>query len=216
MLRRELGEALLENGERAAGLKALEEAMTGLEKSGELGAASSITEELLRVEPNSVRYHQKRVEYAVRSSDRPRLVDAYLALAECLFRSGQLDKSRAVYGRVVELAPDDARARTAMQDAFGTREIPVATLQAVEAEAAAGRRGRRRRAAAAREGAREGARQGARPPPRGHHRGRGAAPAPGERRRSDVKRDESRRRVRAAGRRAAEARRRRRASARAS
>ena len=136
-LRRELGEALLENGERAAGLKALEEAMGGLERSGEFGGASSISEELLRVDPNSVRYHQKRVEYAVRSNDRPRLVDAYLALAECLFRSGQLDKSRAVYGRVLELAPDDPRAQSAMREAFGTRELSQAVIEQAVAEAVA-------------------------------------------------------------------------------
>jgi tetratricopeptide (TPR) repeat protein len=134
-LRRELAEALLENGERAAGLKALEEAMSGLERAGEFAGASSVAEELLRVDPNSVHYHQKRVEYAVRSNDRPRLVDAYLALAECLFRSGQLDKSKAVYGRVLELAPDDARAQSAMREAFGTREMSKAMIQ--EAAAAA-------------------------------------------------------------------------------
>jgi tetratricopeptide (TPR) repeat protein len=134
-LRRELGEALLENGERSAGLKSLEEAMGGLERAGEFAGASSVAEELLRVDPNSVHYHQKRVEYAVRSNDRPRLVDAYLALAECLFRSGQLDKSKAVYGRVLELAPDDARAQSAMREAFGTREMSKAMIQ--EAAAAA-------------------------------------------------------------------------------
>jgi tetratricopeptide (TPR) repeat protein len=136
-LRRELGEALLENGERAAGLKSLEDAMTGLERTSEFAGASSIAEELLRVEPNSVHYHQKRVEYAVRSNDRPRLVDAYLALAECLFRSGQVDKSKAVYGRVLELAPEDARAQSAMREAFGTRELSKAMIQEAAAAAAA-------------------------------------------------------------------------------
>ncbi len=136
-LRRELGEALLENGERAAGLKALEDAMGGLERAGEFAGASSVAEELLRVDPNSVHYHQKRVEYAVRSNDRPRLVDAYLALAECLFRSGQLDKSKAVYGRVLELAPDDLRAQSAMREAFGTREMSKAKIQEAAAAAVA-------------------------------------------------------------------------------
>ncbi|HUO51499.1 MAG TPA: tetratricopeptide repeat protein, partial [Gemmatimonadaceae bacterium] len=131
-LRRELGEALLENGERSAGLKALEEAMGGFERTGDFSSASSISEELLRVDPNSVRYHQKRVEYAVRANDRPRLVEAYLALAECLFRSGQLDKSRAVYGRVLELAPDDVRAQSAMREAFGTREMAKAVMPPAE------------------------------------------------------------------------------------
>jgi tetratricopeptide (TPR) repeat protein len=113
-LRRQLGEALLEDGERAAGLAELEAAMAGFERVGDLHGASAVAEELIHVEPNSVRFHQKRVEYAVRANDKGRLADAYFALAECLFRSGQLDKSRAVYGRVLELAPDDARARAAL------------------------------------------------------------------------------------------------------
>jgi tetratricopeptide (TPR) repeat protein len=84
-----------------------------------------------------VHYHQKRVEYAVRSNDRPRLVEAYLALAECLFRSGQADKSKAVYGRVLELAPDDARAQSAMREAFGTRELSKVLMQEAAAAAVA-------------------------------------------------------------------------------
>jgi len=52
----------------------------------------------------------------VRANDKPQLVDAYLALAESLFRSGQLDKSRAVYGRVLELSPADARAASALRE----------------------------------------------------------------------------------------------------
>ncbi|MBX6330402.1 MAG: tetratricopeptide repeat protein [Gemmatimonadaceae bacterium] len=113
-LRRQLGEALLEDGERAAGLAELEAAMAGFERVGDLHGASAVAEELIHVEPNSVRYHQKRVEYAVRANDKGRLADAYFALAECLFRSGQLDKARAVYGRVLELSPNDARARAAL------------------------------------------------------------------------------------------------------
>jgi tetratricopeptide (TPR) repeat protein len=66
------------------------------------------------MQPNSVRLRQKQVEFAVRSGDKAWLADAYLSLAECLFRSGQLDKSRAVYARVSELSPDDSRARAAL------------------------------------------------------------------------------------------------------
>jgi tetratricopeptide (TPR) repeat protein len=94
----------------------LEATMFGYEREGNLAAASRSADELIRVEPNSVRYHQKRVEYAVRANDKSQLVDAYLALAESLFRSGQLDKSRAVYGRVLELSPADARASSALRE----------------------------------------------------------------------------------------------------
>ena len=46
--------------------------------------------------PTSVRHHQKRVEYAVRSNDRVRLVEAYVELADSLFRSGEPEKARRV------------------------------------------------------------------------------------------------------------------------
>jgi tetratricopeptide (TPR) repeat protein len=118
-LHRQLAEALLEQGDRPGGLAELEATMFGYEREGNLAAASHSADELIRVEPDSVRYHQKRVEYAVRANDKAQLVDAYLALAESLFRSGQLDKSRAVYGRVLELSPAEARA------AFALRELGV-------------------------------------------------------------------------------------------
>ena len=115
-LHRQLAEALLEEGDRAGGITELEATMFGYEREGDLANASHSANELIRVEPNSVRYHQKRVEYAVRANDKPQLVDAYLALAESLFRSGQLDKSRAVYGRVFELSPADPRAASALRE----------------------------------------------------------------------------------------------------
>jgi tetratricopeptide (TPR) repeat protein len=127
-LHRQLAEALLEKGLRAEGMVELEASMFGYEHEGNLGAASRIAEELIRVEPNSVRYHQKRVEYAVRANDKLQLVDAYLALAESLFRSGQLDKSRAVYGRVLELSPADARAVSALRE-LGVELAPPAAPQ---------------------------------------------------------------------------------------
>jgi tetratricopeptide (TPR) repeat protein len=117
-LRRQLAEALLDDGDREAGLRELEAAMIGLERGQDLEGARSMADEIIRLNPNSVRHHQKRVEYAFRTSDRARLPEAYLELADALFRSGQADKARAVYQRVLELAPDDARAQAALS-AFG-------------------------------------------------------------------------------------------------
>ena len=112
--RRELAEAMLEAGNRDGGLKELEAAMAGYERSGDLATAMSVADEIVRLEPSSVKHHQKRVEYAYRSNDRPQLVEAYLALADALFRSGQVDKSRTIYQRVLELSPDDVRAQAAL------------------------------------------------------------------------------------------------------
>jgi tetratricopeptide (TPR) repeat protein len=118
---RELAEAMLEAGNREGGLRELEAAMLGYERGGDLAAATSVADEIVRIDPSSVKHHQKRVEYAYRSSDRPLLVEAYLALADALFRNGQVDKSRTIYQRVLELSPDDVRA----QAALGSMSEPV-------------------------------------------------------------------------------------------
>ena len=136
-LHRQLAEALLERGDRNGGITELEATMFGYERAGNLADASRSADELIRVEPNSVRYHQKRVEYAVRANDKPQLVDAYLALAESLFRSGQLDKSRAVYGRVLELSPSDARAADALRELGVEVEIAPAPMTAAPEPAVA-------------------------------------------------------------------------------
>ena len=112
--RRELAEALLEAGDRETGVRELEVAMAGFEKSGDLTTAMSVADEIVRIEPSSVKHHQKRVEYAYRTNDRPQLVEAYLQLADALFRSGQVEKSRTIYQRVLELSPDDLRAQAAL------------------------------------------------------------------------------------------------------
>lgn len=111
---RELAEALLEAGNREGGVRELEIAMSGFERSGDLTTAMSVADEIVRIEPSSVKHHQKRVEYAYRTNDRPQLVEAYLALADALFRGGQVDKSRTIYQRVLELSPDDVRAQAAL------------------------------------------------------------------------------------------------------
>ena len=79
-------------------------------------SAASVADEIVRLNPESVRHHQKRVEYAFRTNERGRLIEAYLALADALFRNGQVEKSRAIYHRVIDLAPDDLRAQAALEN----------------------------------------------------------------------------------------------------
>ncbi len=111
---RELAEAMLETGDREGGVRELEIAMLGFERAGDLGTAMSVADEIVRVDPSSVKHHQKRVEYAYRSNDKGQLVEGYIALADALFRNGQVDKSRSIYQRVLELSPDDVRAQAAI------------------------------------------------------------------------------------------------------
>ena len=113
-LRRELAEAMLEAGDRNGGIRELENAMASAEHAGDLEFASTVAEEIARLEPDSVKHHQKRVEYAYRTNDRPRLIEAYLALGDSLLRVDQIDKARSIYQRILDLAPDEARARAAL------------------------------------------------------------------------------------------------------
>ncbi|HYD51840.1 MAG TPA: tetratricopeptide repeat protein, partial [Gemmatimonadaceae bacterium] len=113
-LRRELGEAMLEAGQREDGLDELEHAMTAFERADDLESAASVADEIVRANPGSVRLQQKRVEYAFRTNDKPRLVEAYLDLASALLHGGQSEKARAVYQRVLDLAPDEPRAVSAL------------------------------------------------------------------------------------------------------
>jgi tetratricopeptide (TPR) repeat protein len=96
-----------------------------MEKSDDLEGARSIAEEIIRINPASVRHHQKCVEYAFRSNDKPRLLEAYIALADALFRDGQTAQAKKVYMRVLEIAPDEDRASSALE-ALGPEPEPEA------------------------------------------------------------------------------------------
>jgi tetratricopeptide (TPR) repeat protein len=114
-LRREYAEAMLEDGDRPGGIAELEVAMNGAENFDDLELAMAIADELGKLEPQVVKHHQKRVEYAFRRNDRPRLVEAYLTLADALMRNEQSEKARAVYQRVLELSPDNMQAQAAVE-----------------------------------------------------------------------------------------------------
>jgi tetratricopeptide (TPR) repeat protein len=114
-IQRAEAERMLEAGDRPNGVQKLEQVAAELERIGDLERALTIIDELIRLTPDSTRHHQKRVELAFRSNDRAKLIDAYLELGDALFRSGEERKARAVYQRVLELAPEDARAQAAVE-----------------------------------------------------------------------------------------------------
>jgi tetratricopeptide (TPR) repeat protein len=114
-LRRQFAEALLEAGERAEGIAELEATMAGYEKDGDLDTAGSIAEEIVRLEPKTIRFHRKRVEFAFRSNDRALLAEVYVELADALLADGQAQNARVVYQRVLDITPDDVRAQAAIE-----------------------------------------------------------------------------------------------------
>ena len=123
-LRRDLAEAMFDAGDRAGGIRELENAMGGAERAGKLELASTLAEEIARLEPEQVKHQQKRVEFAFRTNDRGRLIDAYLALADVLVRSDLPEKARSIYQRVLNLAPDEPRATVALDTLAGPAIAP--------------------------------------------------------------------------------------------
>ncbi|HEV8382025.1 MAG TPA: tetratricopeptide repeat protein [Gemmatimonadales bacterium] len=109
-----LGEALVEQGERERGIEELDLATAGYENAGNLAHARELVDEVLRLDPNSVRHRQKAVEFAFKAGDKPKLIDAYLELADAFLRSDLPDKARAVYARVAEHDPTNERANAAL------------------------------------------------------------------------------------------------------
>src|SRR5438445_621936 len=109
-----LGEALIEEGERERGIEELDHASAGYENRGNLEQAQGLVDEILKLDPNSVRHRQKLVEYAFKSGDKAKLIDAYLELADTLLRQDLPDKARAVYQRVAEHDPTNERAKGAI------------------------------------------------------------------------------------------------------
>src|SRR5437773_2083284 len=109
-----LGEALIEQGDRERGIEELDLAAAGYENAGNLSHARDLVDEVLRLDPNSVRHRQKAVEFAFKAGDKAKLIDAYLELADALLRSDLPDKARAVYARVAEHDSRNERAKAAL------------------------------------------------------------------------------------------------------
>jgi tetratricopeptide (TPR) repeat protein len=99
--------------------------------------AYALNEEILRAERNSIRHQQKRVELSYRQGDRARLVDAYNELADALLRSNDADKAVAVYQRVLEHDPTNARARAALDTLAPAPQAPAATRLSAQRPVAA-------------------------------------------------------------------------------
>jgi tetratricopeptide (TPR) repeat protein len=110
-----MAHALLDHGDRAGAIAALDRSLVAYQEQGEWLHAYQVATELLRAEPQSIARHQARVEMAARMRDPARLCEAYLELGEALGREGSNDKAVAVYRRVLELDDSNGRARNALR-----------------------------------------------------------------------------------------------------
>ncbi|HET7043158.1 MAG TPA: tetratricopeptide repeat protein, partial [Gemmatimonadales bacterium] len=121
---RSLGEALLASGQGQRGHEELELALDRYEALEDWPKALDVANELISLDTASVRFYQKRVELSFRLGDRQHLVESYLELGDALLRSGAVDKAIAVYRRVAEHDPGNARAATALQTLAGEEPAP--------------------------------------------------------------------------------------------
>ncbi|MEP6692187.1 MAG: tetratricopeptide repeat protein, partial [Gemmatimonadaceae bacterium] len=114
---RDLGLTILADaGDGNEAMRSLATAMTGFERAGNFTAARDVAREIVAIEPQNLTQHQKHVEFAVKSGERGSpLVAAYGGLAEALLRVNLADKARAIFLRIVDLAPEHARAREMLE-----------------------------------------------------------------------------------------------------
>jgi len=118
-LRRAYGEALVDEGQREAGIRELEVALAALEEPGDLDAARQVAEDLVRLVPAALPYHRRRVSLLLEAEATDAAADAALVLGELLVAAGEVDEARAVYGRILALVPDDLRAQAALSSVGG-------------------------------------------------------------------------------------------------
>ena len=119
-----LANKLLSMGEDHRVAEEIELALAGYEDRQDWTRASEMADRLVKLAPDSVGHHQKRVELAYRMGDRAPLLEAYMGLGDALAKSGALDKAAAVYGRVIEHDPGNARATAALARVGGGEAAP--------------------------------------------------------------------------------------------
>jgi tetratricopeptide (TPR) repeat protein len=127
-----LAEKLLSMGETDRVTEELELALAGFEDRQDWARAAQMADRLVKLAPDSIAHHQKRVELAYRTGDRTPLLEAYIGLGDALAKSGALDKAAAVYGRVIEHDPGNARATAALARVGGVKPPASAKEKAAD------------------------------------------------------------------------------------
>ena len=131
---RERAHYLLDLGDRAGGLRGLEETLRQLEAESRWDEALSVCADLVRLEPASIPRYQKQVELAYYAGRRTVLVAAYVDLADALMRAGALEHAGQVYRRVLDHDESNqaARAALALLDQGAQNTAPAAAEEFVD------------------------------------------------------------------------------------
>ena len=111
---RERANSLLDAGDRAGGLRGLEESLRQLEAESRWDEALAVCADLVRLDPASIARYQKQVELAYYAGRRPVLVAAYVELADALTRAGAVEHATQVYRRVLDHDESNQAARAAL------------------------------------------------------------------------------------------------------
>ena len=111
---RERANNLLDAGDRAGGLRGLEESLRQLEAESRWDEALAVCADLVRLDPASIPRYQKQVELAYYAGRRPVLVAAYVELADALTRAGAVEHATQVYRRVLDHDESNQAARAAL------------------------------------------------------------------------------------------------------
>lgn len=97
-----------------AEIRELEREVEDLERRKQFRPAADVMDRLLELRPDNVELHQRRVEYAMLTNDRAGLLRALLGLGRCLQEKDARRSARSVYGRVLDVEPDNEEATAAI------------------------------------------------------------------------------------------------------
>ena len=113
---RALGEALYAGGDRRRAADEFLFAAEAYEAREAWQEAADVVARVVELEADDIRHYQKLVELAYRTGSRSRMLEAYLALAHALRRTGEVEKAIAVYQRVADHDPGNQAARAALAE----------------------------------------------------------------------------------------------------
>ncbi|MBI5805057.1 tetratricopeptide repeat protein [candidate division TA06 bacterium] len=101
----ELGDLLVEIGSTQEALDQYHTAANGYLGDGNISKSIAIYKKIAELQPLELRSRQKLVEISLQANQPEAMVDAYLGLAECLYRRELKEQAAAVYQKVLEIDP---------------------------------------------------------------------------------------------------------------
>ncbi|MEN8143677.1 MAG: tetratricopeptide repeat protein [Gemmatimonadota bacterium] len=108
--------AMVEQGRKDLAVDSLSEAFQQFESVRQHEPAAEVLDELLGLSPDDVVLHYSRVELAIALNDREALIRSYLLLGAALRRQHASTSARSVFGRLLDIDPENEEARLAIAE----------------------------------------------------------------------------------------------------